>query len=246
MIKFSQSQLKKEMKKLYPAPAPQKRETFLKGFPFPKTSPLETLAVQIGYIRKTVWLLSLLLVIAALMTGEYLLQEDSRGKLWCLSGVMPLLAVLTVTETFRSSAYGMAELEMTTRHNLPRILLIRMGALGAGNLLMIISGLLPVVRQGTLSLFRGTVYLTAPWICTCVLALQIEKYVKGRESIWYCCVCGCFLWGISLPGGKLREIVYDEEKFYLWITVLSVSAVCLAGQLRQIRHEEESWKQNLI
>jgi len=240
------SQLKRELKGVYPAPAPEKKEEFLKGLPFPGTSPVEILAVQIGYIRKSVWLLSLLLVIAASWAGEYLLQGNSQEKLWFLSGVMPLLAVLTVTETFRSSAYGMAELEMTTRHNLPRILLIRMGALGAGNLLMIISGLLPVVRQGTLSLFRGTVYLTAPWICTCVLALQIEKYVKGRESIWYCCVCGCFLWGISLPGGKLREIVYDEEKFYLWITVLSVSAVCLAGQLRQIRHEEESWKQNLI
>ncbi len=242
MSKYSMSQLKRELKGVYPAPAPEKKEEFLKGLPFPGTSPVEILAVQIGYIRKSVWLLSLLLVIAASWAGEYLLQGNSQEKLWFLSGVMPLLAVFVVTETFRSGTYGMAELEMAARYNLPGILLIRMGALGGGNLLMIIPGLLFLVRQENSSLLRGAVYLLVPWTCTCVLALQIEKYVRGRESMWYCCSCGCFLCGFML---LCREIYFDSEKFYLWPIVLSAAVIFLIRQIYQIRHETEVWKQNL-
>ena len=82
MSKYSMSQLKRELKGVYPAPAPEKKEEFLKGLPVPGTSPVEILAGQIGYIRKSVWLLSLLLVIAASWAGEYLLQGNSQEKLW--------------------------------------------------------------------------------------------------------------------------------------------------------------------
>ena len=64
------SQIKKEMLQLYPPPAPEKKEKFLRELPYPRTGPIETIAVQIGYIRKSVWFLSLLLIAAALAYGE--------------------------------------------------------------------------------------------------------------------------------------------------------------------------------
>lgn len=241
MLKFSKSQIKKEMRQLYAAPSPQRKEEFLRDFPYPRTGWMETIAVQAGYIHKSIWVLSLLLVVGALMMGEHLSSGGSYAKIWCMSGVMPLLAVLAVTEAFRSSVYGMAELEMASKHNLPQILLIRMGVMGGVDFFLTVLGILLIVGREFLGLFRTAVYLVVPWLCTCILALQIEKYAKGRETIWYCAACGCLLCGGSMIGGQIRRIVYESGKFYLWIIALCVFAVCFTKQIWQLRNETEEW-----
>jgi hypothetical protein len=246
MSKLSKSQIKKEMRLLYPAPAPQRKEQFLRELSYPQSSPLETIAVQIGYIRKFVWILSLLLITSALAFGNsYWQQAEDYGMLWCVSAVTPLLAALAVTETFRSAAYGMAELEMSAKHNLQQILLIRMGAIGGVDFLLIMAALPFLVKKEQISMFRGAVYLMAPWLCTCVLAFQIEKYAKGRDSIWYCCALGLFFSGISLGTENFQETVYGNEAFYLWLIVFFVFAAVLANQIWQICHQAEKWNRNL-
>lgn len=241
MLRILKTQMKKEMKGLYPAPVPQRKEEFLKEFSCSGMGWPEIIRVQVGYIHKSVWALSLLLVIGALVWGEHFHGGGSYDVLWCMSGVMPLLAVLVVTETFRSGIYGMAELEMTARHNLPQILLIRMGAIGGAEFFLTVLGIPFVVRQGTLGVFRTAVYLMVPWLCTCVLTLQIEKYVKGRETVWYCAACGFFLWGAGIMSGEIREMIYANGKFYLWIMAFCVFAAFFAKQIWQIRHRTEEW-----
>lgn len=240
------SQIKKEMLQLYPPPAPEKKEKFLRELPYPRTGPIETIAVQIGYIRKSVWFLSLLLIAAALAYGENNWQNfEDYGMLWRFSAVTPLLAVLAVTETFRSGAYGMAELEMAAKHNLQQVLLIRMGAVSGADFLLILSVLPFLAKKEQISLFRGAVYLTVPWLCTCVLAFQIEKYAKGRDGIWYCCTLGLFFAGVSLMAGRFRETVYGDGKFYLWLLAFLIFALLLAKQIWQICHRIEKWNKNL-
>ncbi len=246
MSNVSKSQIKKELRQLYPAPAPGRKEEFLRKLPYPRTGPIETIAVQVGYIRKSVWLLSLLLAAAALAYGEHYGQSAGRyGMLWYFSAVMPLLAVLAVTETFRSAAYGMAELEQSAKHNLQEILLIRMGAVSGVDFLLILSALPFLAQKEQISLFRGAVYLTVPWMCTCVLAFQIEKYVKGQDSVWYCCALGLFIIGIGLTAGRFLGTVYGDGKFYAWLIALLIFAALLARQIWQIRHEIEEWDKNL-
>lgn len=243
---FSKSQIKKGLGQLYPVAPPQRKEEFLRELSFPKTSSMETIVVQVGYIRKSVWILSLLLMAAALVLGKSC-WKDSRdgGMLCCFSAIMPLLAVLAVTESFRSGAYGMAELEMAAKHNLQQVLLIRMGAISGGDFLLMMLVLPFLAGAERINVFRGAVYLMVPWLCTCVLALQIQKYVKGRDGIWCCCALGAFICGISFVAGIFREIVYGSGKFYIWVIAFFVFAVVLAKQIWQICHEIESWNQNL-
>ncbi len=241
MFKITESHIKREMKQLYPAPDPKRKEKFLRELPYPKASFAEMAAVQIGYIHKWVWALSLLLATGALAMGEYLAPGRNYGSLWCMSGAMPLLAVLAVTETFRSSAYGMAELEMASKHSLPQILLIRMGVIGSVDFFLAAAGILFIVRQGTMGMLRAAVYLMVPWLCTCVLAFQIEKHAKGGDTVWYCTACGCFLCMGCVISGQSGGIIYDRSKFYLWLVVFFALSICFARQIWHIRHGAEEW-----
>ena len=244
-MKVSKRQIKKELRQLYLAPAPEGKGEFLKNFFAPRASLPETIAVQIGYIHKSAWILSVLIVAMALFHGNYFQQEDKYGMLWSLSAAMPLLAVLTVAETFRSSAYGMAELEMASKHSLPQVMLVRMGAMACGNLLLMTLGLPFLVQKGGLGLLHGAVYLLAPWLCACVLGLWVEKYARGREGEWYCGICGCFLFLFGLIRKEFLESLYSSGKFSLWALIILVSACLLARQLWQIYHGIEEWKCNL-
>lgn len=246
MSGFSKDQIKKELGQLYPVAPPQRKEEFLRGLSFPRTSPMETIAVQIGYIRKSVWIISLLLMAAALVLGKgYWKDSRDYGMLCCFSAIMPLLAVLAVTESFRSSVHGMAELEMTAKHNLQQVLLIRMGAISGVDFFLMMSALPFLGGAERINVFRGAVYLMVPWLCTCVLALHIEKYVKGRDGVWCCCALGAFICGTSLVAGKIWETVYGSGKFYIWVVAFFVFAVVMTKQIWQICHEIESWNQNL-
>ncbi len=245
MLKLSKRQIKKELGQLYPAPSPEGKGEFLNNFIAPRASLPETIAAQIGYIHKSAWILSVLIVAAALFHGNYLQQEEKYGILWSLSAAMPLLAVLTVAETFRSSTYGMAELEMASKHSLPQVMLVRMGAMAAGNLFLMVLGLPFLVQKSGLGLLHGAVYLLAPWLCACVLGLWVEKYARGREGVWYCGICGCFLFLFGFIRKEFLESLYSSGKFYLWAFIILVPACLLARQLWQIYHGVEEWKCNL-
>ncbi|EOS26829.1 hypothetical protein C806_00420 [Lachnospiraceae bacterium 3-1] len=242
MLRFSKLQMKREMKRLYPAPNPQRKEEFLREFPYFRASCMEIIRNQIGYIQKSIWIFSLLLVIGGVAVGDYLDTGSNYDKIWCMSGIMPLLAVLAVTETFRSSVYGMTELEMACKHNLSQVLLIRMGVLGGVDFLLMVFGVLWIVGQGTIGMVQAAVYLMVPWLSACIVAFQIEKYTRGRETVWYCTAWGCFLWGVHGIGSKLREMVYGEEKFYLWFIAFCICIVFFAKQIWQIYQETEEWR----
>ena len=54
MLRFSKLQMKREMKRLYPAPNPQRKEEFLREFPYFRASCMEIIRNQIGYIQKSI------------------------------------------------------------------------------------------------------------------------------------------------------------------------------------------------
>lgn len=243
---FFRNQFKQEMQQIFPAPAPQGKEEFLRGFPYPKARRRETIRVQVGYIRKWTWVLSLLAIALALVAGQDVKQDSSGfGMLWCLSAAMPLLAVLAVTETFRSSVYGMAELELAATYNLPQVLLMRMGIMGVADISLILLGLPWVVQDGGFRAFRAAVYLLVPWLGTCAVAFQIEKYVKGREGIWCCAAFALFLCCAALIGKKFWEHAYGAGVFSFWLIALAVFVANLAKQIWQIRCGAKGWKQQL-
>lgn len=226
-------ELKRKIKNAFPVPeAEHKREFFAQiskrqmehassGGNIGAMGRRKFYLTQLGYIRKRVWLLSALLLCAALGM-DYSVRllipemEVENGLLWCASAVIPLLAVLVVVEVNRSFFYGMQELEMSTRHNLAEIYLARMAFLGAGNFLWILLVLSLFARESRNLLFMEVLYLMVPYLLTIVLALEISRHSR-REAVMLSCVTAACV--VSASYILLFNIVniYEERYQSLWV-----------------------------
>lgn len=245
-MKISRRKLKKEMRKLYPILPLEGKDAFLHGLPYPKATRFEVFRAQIGYIPKYVWLFSLLLVAAALLVGEYSMWDDlDFGILWSVSAVVPVLAVQLVTETFRSNTYGMAEIEMAAKYNLPQVLLIRMAAIGTADLVLVLLCTPLAAQKAGTGFWRTAIYLLVPWLCTCTLCLQVQKYRKGRETLWHSILCAGAVCIAGICAIGYWEAVYAYERFSVWIFVFLVLTIFLIKQVWCIWHEPQAWKTNV-
>lgn len=271
-MELSKRELKRELKRkrqgFYPVEPPKGKKEFLSHLPYPQASPWETVWVQVAYIHKSVWVFSALLVIAALLAGLAVLgdgAEEARALgngigqaavpenglvaggegyrwLWSISAVMPALALLAVMETFRSSAYGMAEMEMAAKHSLPQVLLVRMLAIGAVDFGLSLLGASLAVQGTGLGWPRALVYLFVPWLCTCVLSLQAQKYRRGREAAWYGMICAAAVSFAGTYGMGYREIIYGKQGFFLWLAAFVLFLLVWIRQMQGIWRKAEVWK----
>ena len=108
------------------------------------------------------------------------------AMLWYVSAVMPLLALLMSVEVNRSYAYGMDELEMSTRYNLKEVLLARLTFLGVEDLGLILISLPFVGSTCRYNLFLIGVYLLVPYLLTSIATLEISYHLKSRNTLAYC------------------------------------------------------------
>lgn len=192
-------ELKQRIKNAFPIPKAERKEEFLAKLgsrpgeqmifceKVPAMSRRRFYLTQFGYIRKRIWVLSALLLAAAVEMAYFfrLVRPDfgiGKELLWSVSAVVPLLAVLVVVEMNRSFCSGMNELEMSTRHNLTEIYLARMVFLGAGNFLWILLALFLFVRESQDFIFMLIIYLMVPYLLTTVLSLEISAHSR-RESV---------------------------------------------------------------
>ncbi len=183
---------KEELKRLYEAPKPVHKRTFLRQLRLQPMSIQHILWIQISYISKGEWVLS-----AALFAFLTLLSLFDKEKVFvAMLAIMPFFAVTSVSESTRSVTCGMDELEMTTRFSLKSIVLARMGILGTENLLVTL--LAAFLLEG--KVYQTMMYLIVPYLMTAYGCLQIVRKVSGKEGIYTCMIFTMFvvlLLGIS-------------------------------------------------
>ena len=187
-------QEKELLKQMFTAPEPKRKRAFLRSLPHQEAGIGTLLISQAAFIRKWVWAVSFLLFGSVVWLAQYTEQEC----IWVLSAVMPFGALLLILEFARSAAYGMAELEMTSRFSLRMVLLARMSMLGAAQLL----GLIPAAIVLGTKLFTSGVYILVPYLLTAVLGLIVVRRLPGRENMY---VCGCISGGVCALGPILRS-----------------------------------------
>ena len=231
--------IKKQEKELlwqmFAAPEPKRKRTFLRSIPRQEAGLGSLLFSQAAFIRKWVWAVSFLLFGAAVVLAQYTEQEC----IWMLSAVMPFGALLLILEFARSTAYGMAELEMTSRYSLRTVLLARMSMLGAAQLL----GLIPAAIVLGAQLFKSGVYILVPYLLTAVLGLMAVRRLPGREGMFVCgsiSVCVCALCPVSRL--YVPEL-YGTEGFGWWMLAAVVLATVLMKEYGKTmnRLEELAW-----
>lgn len=237
---------KKQLRGLYEAPEPQGKTEFLQKLNYPKSTFWEFVMTQAGYIHKYVWIFSAVLVFAVAAVGKHMMWgEEAFPVVWCISSVMPILVMLLTLETFRSEVYGMDELEQAAKHNLPEILLVRMGLIAAVDLLIIGAVIPVVVRYDGVSAMRAAVYLLVPYLFTCVLTFAIQRRKRGRGGIWYSMIASAIVCMGQFFSVFRDGVLYEAKNFFLWVMVLIFTGIIVGIQIREIRKNREEYGWNL-
>lgn len=231
--------LKQELKTIYQAPMPKRKKEFLNQLDYPKTTKREFVLTQTGYIHKRSWLISILLTAFVIFQGHRLMRvELASSLLWLASAIMPVLALIVSVEVLKSSACGMAELEMSAKHNLGSILLVRMAIMGGLDLLLIAVTIPFVTEDRSIGCFRAAVYLLVPYLLTCAVTLGVQGWKKGKDTIWYSIVSGFFVCMLNMTVTVIN-VIYDDQAFVFWIGILLALIGVVIKQIWNIKKEVE-------
>ncbi len=225
-------QEKEMLKQMFAEPEPRRKRAFLRSLPRQEVRLWNLVLSQAAYIRKWVWAVSFLLFGSVVLLAQYMEFEC----IWVLSAVMPFGALLVILEFARSTAYGMTELEMTSRFSLRTVFLARMSMLGAAQLL----GLIPVAIVLGMQLLKSGVYILVPYLLTAVLELMAVRRLPGREGMFVCGSISAFVCAMCPISRLYVPELYGADGFGWWILA---AVVLVAGLMKEygktMNHLEE-------
>lgn len=224
-----------------PTPDPRAKERCIKMFPRPRIHMWQFLLTQITFIRKRTLLLTILMPILAFV-GTYFWESNT---IWAVSALIPFLALLAVTESTRSSIYGMCELERSTRFSLKSITLARMSAWGILDFI-ILCILVPLCgKDGGATIFHTVVYVFVPYLLTANIGLWITRCTQGRESIYGCMAAAVLISGANTGIHLMADFVYQPTFFPWWLLIMAISLWDMGYEVYRTLKETEEYKWNL-
>lgn len=199
-------------------------------------NPVRVLAVEMHYIRKRVWVFSILAIAVMLITVSRLGEDMIRH----ISDMMPLLAGLGMIEVMRAGMHDMSELEAVTLISAKGALFARMTVIGLGHLLAVAVTAAALAGYGGYSVLGTGLKLIIPYLITTISCMEVERTGFGRENTWSCMA-------VAVLVIVIREIIYSTGIVILsGVAVPALIAVALAGlqvaELKKtIRLEEYAW-----
>jgi hypothetical protein len=237
--------LKKQLKSAFEPPPPERKEQFLSQLDYPKTSRVDFIKTQLGYIRKRVWIMSFILFAGTLL-GLYL-SKAPTSFVWVVSSVLPFISLVSISEIARSTTYNMEELEMSCKYNLLEVTLIRLGILGVTNLAVLISILLLFIGKTDFGLVRLGLYLLTPYLLNCYGTLFAVNRLKSRETMY---ICGGVTAFVSILNTLLKiqlNEIYTERYWLFWVISFIILAVSSAKEIVKLvkKMEELLWNSSL-
>lgn len=225
-------QEKEMLRQMFATPEPKRKKAFLRTLPRQEVGLGTLLLSQVAYIRKWVWAVSFLLFGSVVALSQYMKLES----IWVLSAVMPFGALLLVLEFARSTAYGMTELEMTSRFSLRTILLARMSMLGAAQFL----GLIPVAMVLGMQFLKNGVYSLVPYLLTAVFGLIAVRRLPGRENMYVCGGISAFVCALCPISRLYVPNLYGAEGSIWWMLAAVLLALVLMKEYgKTMKHLEE-------
>lgn len=211
------------VKSAFEPPPATKKESFIQGINYPKSTYWDFICCQIGYIRKRVWVLSVLLLGLFVLLASF--ENDPTeflGLIWVISAFAPFLALLFVSELARSTSYNMAEMEMTTRYNLGHILFARMGILGGANLLLLLIILPIAALKAEANIIATGLHLLVPYLLSCAFSLFILNKIDHKDVTYYCGGISCTVSVIYAVLLSTKHFLWSDTFIFAWFLVFIV------------------------
>lgn len=241
----------------FPAPAPQRKKEFLeylgkeavyradvqgKKAQADNTFKFSTgigafLLSQISYIRKRMYLASLLILVLAIAAANYA-GENCVGV---IAAMMPFIALCMVTESARSEIYGMAELEMASRFSIKTIMLARFGTIGLVHMVLLCVLILIVRHNALISFIHAGVYLLVPYLAASVLECSAVRRFRGKEAISACMAISVMVSVINtLLKGLLLDL-FGSKQIIVWIFLAFYLTGRTVLEYRKMIYQAEEW-----
>ena len=228
--------LKRALAAEFAPPEPVRKREFLRKVRGEGVSSLGFVLIQLPYIRKRVWLLSL----AVLAAGVWTALRTELTVVWVASALMPWLAVTAVTENTRSAACGMAELEMSTSFSLGSLTLARLGIVGAVHFVLLCVLTLVCGRDG-ISAVRAGIYILMPYLLTLCLGLPLTRKTGGS---WPCLGAAAL---VSGAGTLLHNVrLYEPEFIKYWVMAAAAMVIVTVAEYKKTVFSKEALLWSLL
>ncbi len=231
--------IKAALKSAYEAPGPSRKQEFLRGIRVSRVSNISFMLSQVSYIRKLVWVLSVVIIAFLIFLSKY----ASVDVLWPVTACMPFVAMIAVCENTRSNTYRMAELEMAARFSLKSIVFARMSIIGMLHLILLCILALFTGKNAATSFFQTGVYLLVPYLMTTVISLHAARKLRSNEVNYVCMGIATIVSVLDAAVQGTFPLVTSKEYFVYWALLLAVLVVFTIIEYSKniFRLEEALW-----
>lgn len=237
------NKLQRNIQKAFEAPQPnqQEKSRFIRALPQPRISLFRFILVQATYMRKMTYVFSILLLFPAVIGAANVAEHT----LWIVSAFVPILGLLAVTESTRSTMYGMSEFEMSTRFSLKSVVLAKMSVLGALDFVILACTIPLCCKSSGFSLLQTGLYLLVPYMLTVNICLWIVRHFQSRETIYACMSVAVLVGGANVGLHYVRDLIYQNTYVVWWFILALILFVGVAHEMYLAMKQTEEYTWNL-
>ena len=231
--------LKSALKQSFTPPKPTKTDDFINSISYPKASFNKVLIAQVGFIRKRVWISFFICLIFAYFYIKHV--ETPINIITGLSALLPLFSLITITEIFKSTACNMDEMELACKYSLPKIVLMRIGILGAVSFVIIIL-CVALAEKSNFGVFRNLIYLSVPYLISTNISLAIIARIKSKETIY---ICTTVSGAVSVIMLLVNSNLYNLNFTTIWCILFLALIGMMTMNLIRFKNSQEELQWNL-
>ncbi|WP_025690466.1 hypothetical protein [Paenibacillus zanthoxyli] len=193
---------------------------------------------QLRFINWKVWAAQLLIILAmGLLLHKSIQEQDGNVQLVMLTSIAAPLLVAAGKQTLtRSLRFHMLEIELSTRHLLEKLTLVRMSLLGIADLLGL--GLLAILMSAWMQMEITVLllYLLVPFNLTCFGCLWLLNRVRTPNCGYYCLIYSCLVALMqTILAFNPSLWLFESSAVGVWQALLVLTVAGIASEVRGMR-----------
>ncbi|SEP03915.1 hypothetical protein SAMN04487895_11832 [Paenibacillus sophorae] len=193
---------------------------------------------QLRFISWKVWAVQLLIVLGmGLLLHKSIQEQNGNVQLVMLTSIAaPLLVIAGIQTLTRSLSCHMMEIELSTRHLLEKLTLVRMSLLGMADLIGL--ALLAVLMSAWMQMEISVIllYLLVPFNLTCFGCLWLLNRVRTPSCGYYCLIYSglvALIQTILMFNPSLW--LFESSAIGVWQALLMLTITGIAFEVRGVR-----------
>ncbi len=235
--------LKQAIKQSFTPPPTQKMDEFINSIRYPRAKLSQVIISQIGFIRKRVWIFSILSIFLAFFYTY--LANTPENIISGVSAILPLFSLCLITEFYKSRAYNMEETELACKYNLTKITLMRILILGVISFIILLFFII-IANKNDYGAIRNTVYISVPFLFSSFISLVVITKFHSKDAIYVCSAVSGVISLFMLLENNILRVIYNESFIFLWVMSFAILLGLLFNSLIKFIKSQEDLQWNYL